>query len=459
MPETEEQRRLRQADQAAGTMFNVFPQGTGAAINRAISPAVQGITNAFTNFTSGPLIRTGGQRQEPATPTTRTLPSGTPIGGFDTYPTSPQMPPSAPTPFPYGSALGPSIYTQTPTQTNLRTGMGGGIPAFPSNFSNINPQPTAPLIPFRGGGTAVMGLGGANVEYPSRLTLSGGAYGPREMGARDFGAVGLPQPQRQEMLRQYTDNPFTTPAQRFAPTLTQGLTQLPITTSLPIEQGPLSANINAPRSAEAQGRQAIQTPYGTIYATAEQAANMQTPRTMAQSSSRTPEQQQALLAQMRERGAGIKQRIAQGQQEFDQKSIQRGYAFRQGLAETAAQRALTPAFGREPTSSAKARGAQALAEAERWRQAQSGRGPMSREPLVMGANAPQPAVPSFPRPSTGGPSTMGIGGSPFSLTPFAQTMEQPEPPPLARFTAAINPSTINRRFRRLPFGMRRFGVI
>jgi hypothetical protein len=332
-------------------MFNVFPQGTGAAVSRAISPAVQGITNAFTNFTSGPLIRTGGpQPAERPTPTAPTLPSGTPIGGFDVYPTRPQMPPSAPTPLPYGSA--PSIYTQTPTQTNLRTGMGGGIPAFPSDFSNINPQATAPLIPFRGGGTAEMSVGGAQVNYPSRLGLMGGRLPSGQVGP-------LPLEQITPMVAG----------------------QRPI-----IESGPVRMGIAATRTPEQQGKQAVQTPYGTIYATAEQAANMQTPRTMAQSSSRTPEQQQALLAQMREAGAGIKQRIGQDQQKFDQESIQRGYAFRQGLAESAAQRALTPAFGNAVDRMA---GAQAMVEAERWKQAQTGRNPMSREPLVFGGRENQ----------------------------------------------------------------------
>jgi hypothetical protein len=151
---------------------------------------------------------------------------------------------------------------------------------------------------------------------------------------------------------------------------------------------------------------------------------------------RTPEQQQALLAQMREAGAGIRQNIAEKQKEFDEKSIQRGYAFRQGLAETAAQRALTPAFGTEPSSESKTRGAQALAEAERWRQAQAGRSPMSREPFVF-----------------------GVGASAFSYTPFAQRVQLPEESSLGRFTAAINPARTGSRFRPFPFGMRRFGVI
>lgn len=84
---------------------------------------------------------------------------------------------------------------------------------------------------------------------------------------------------------------------------------------------------------------------------------------------RTPEQQQDLLAQMRERGEAIRQRL-------DQESIQRGYAFRQGLAETEAQRAFGSRFGPDYN-----RAAQASTEAERWKQAQTGRSPFSQEPL------------------------------------------------------------------------------
>jgi hypothetical protein len=336
-------------------MFNVFPQGTGAAINRAVSPAVQGITNAFTNFTSGPLIRTGGQRQEPATPTVPTLPSGRPATGFDIYPTTPQMPPTAPKPLPYGSPLGPSIYTQTPTQTNLRTGMGGGIPAFPSDFQNINPQPTAPIIPFRGGGSAEMNVGGASVNYPSRLSLAGNTFGSREMGSRDFSFA----PTQQAII--------DTPLNR------QPVGALPQASSFATDTSRTFMNIQGTQTAQQKGLQEIKTPYGSIFATAEQAANMNTPRTMAQSP-RTPEQQQALLAQMRETGAGIGRDIAQ---KFDQESIQRGYAFRQGLAETAAGKALDDRFFKPDVN----RGAQLLVEAERWKQAQTGRNPMSNEPF------------------------------------------------------------------------------
>ena len=78
MASEEEKKKQAQADRAAATMFNVFPRGTGAAVRETISPAVQGITNAFTNLTSGPLIRTGGQRQEPATPTVPVHPTAAP---------------------------------------------------------------------------------------------------------------------------------------------------------------------------------------------------------------------------------------------------------------------------------------------------------------------------------------------------------------------------------------------
>jgi hypothetical protein len=342
-------------------------------------------------------------------------------------------------------------------QGPLTLGSGGSVPAFPSTLSNINPEPTAPLIPFRGGGTAEMGVGGAQVNYPSRLGLSGGSYGPREMGARDFAPATLPQAQPTEMLRQQFTNPFRTPSERFGSSLTEGLTALPPTTSLPIDQGPLSANINAPMSAEAQGRQAIQTPRGTIYATSEQASNMMTPRTLAQQSSRSPAEQQALLAQMRERGSAIGQRLA-GEEATRQQGLQQGYyAFRQGLEERRAQEALSTAGGRSPQVS---RGAQALAEAERWKQAQAGRSPMDRGPFTIGGGGgPQPATATTtPRPSMAGPSTMGMGASAFSYTPFAQTMQQQEEPALGGFMAAINPSQVDRRFRPFPFGMRRFGM-
>lgn len=175
---------------------------------------------------------------------------------------------------------------------------------------------------------------------------------------------------------------------------------------------------------------------------------------------RTPEQQQDLLAQMRERGGAIRQRL-------DQESIQRGYAFRQGLAETEAQRALTPAFGTTVTQSGTMRGAQALAEAERWKQAQAGRSPMSREPLVFGGGGPQPQrgmVPQTTMAST--PSfapvipqrSLGLSAeSPLAFTPFGRTIGE------APFRTPEIPPTVSSPFSRnvassimSPLGVPRF---
>lgn len=258
----EEQRR--QADLAARTMFNVFPQGTGSAIRETLSPAVQGISNAFTNLTSGPLIRRGGpQPAERPTPTTTVLPSGTPMVGFDSYSTRPSGPPSAPTTFPYGSALGPSIYTQTPTQTNLQTGMTG-VPS-PSSLTNINP----PAFPVQQESISRMGLMGG--------TLSGGQVGPL-------------------------------PMEQITP-MTAG--QRPI-----IESGPVAMGIAGTRTPEQRGLTPIQTIRGTLYATPEQAQNRMTARTPEQQSSRSPALQAQLVAQMRERGTALAQQRVQSQEAF-----------------------------------------------------------------------------------------------------------------------------------------------
>jgi hypothetical protein len=94
----------------------------------------------------------------------------------------------------------------------------------------------------------------------------------------------------------------------------------------------------------------IQTPYGTIYATPEQSANMNRPRTVSEQSSRSPMEQQALLAQMRQQGSQIRERIG-GQQEafFAQKGAERGAL---GTAESAARTA-----GVRPMDIMRARGA------------------------------------------------------------------------------------------------------
>jgi hypothetical protein len=193
---------------------------------------------------------------------------------------------------------------------------GSVPPAFPSSFSNINPSFTPNPIPFSAGGQASMGLGRVDTSYAPRLGLTGGNYGPLEMGARDFGPARLPQAQQPAMLERQYSNPFLTRSERMGETLTRGLTQLPTQQSTSISEGPISMGISGTQTAIQRGLQPIQTPRGTLYATEQQASNMMTPRTLAQQGTRTPEQQQALLAQMRQAGAKIAQDYTQTMQTF-----------------------------------------------------------------------------------------------------------------------------------------------
>jgi len=219
-------------------------------------------------------------------------------------------------------------------QGPLTLGGGGSIPAFPSGLSSVNPDPATKPIPFGGGGTASMGLGGANVNYPSRLGLGGGDYGTRfQFGAEEFGGARLPQATtsltasptgfdrplsfmdaRSDFNQANPQNPASQMEATIAGFTPAGMQ--PQQTSMPIEGGPISMGIAATPTAEQQGRTPIQTPRGTIYATQEQASNMYAPRTLAQQGSRTPEQQQALLGQMRERGAAIAQNYTNTMQNF-----------------------------------------------------------------------------------------------------------------------------------------------
>ena len=205
------------------------------------------------------------------------FPSGA-IGTGDAYPTTPQTAASAPTKFPYGHPLGPSIYSQAPTAATLTTGMYSPVPLGQS-FAGINPAERSNYIPYGGGGTATMGLGGVDVNYPSRLGLMGGNIAS--------GAISPLPVQTQQSLA-------------------AGLTPL-AQSSMGIEGGPISLRgataMTAPVTAAQQGRTAIQTPRGTIYATGAQQQALNA-RTTAYEG-RTPAQQQALLAQMRERGAAI----------------------------------------------------------------------------------------------------------------------------------------------------------
>jgi hypothetical protein len=363
----------------------------------------------------------------------------------------------------------------------LDSGLGlQGVPAFPSNFSNIGPsEQKAGPTRFTGGVPATMGVGGINSAYPSSLGLSGRDYAPmRDQSGETIykGPLGLSQPQAfgggglERRGNTIMDQPFS-----FTNNASGGLANegynfsqpsrntfaLPLQTSIPINGERISMRIDQTQAqmAAQQGKTAIQTPYGTMFATEQQAVNSQTPRTAAQSSSRTPQQQQELLAQMRERGGAIGKRLA-GEEANRQKGLQgKYYAFREESERGRAQEALSTERGRSPD---KARGAQALIQAERFRQAQLGRSPMSGSPLVFGASAPQPAASFSASPSMGGPSTMGGGGSPFSFTPFSQKMENQANLPLMGFSSEVGkplnvPKSKNLRPDRLPFMMRPFG--
>jgi hypothetical protein len=375
-----------------------------------------------------------------------------------------------------------------PNQLDSGLGMQG-VPAFPANFSNIGPsEQKAGPTRFDSGVPATIGIGGINSAYASPLGLSGAAFGSTqsgsaigglnlsETGSRDFGSVGLFQPQAfgggglERRENTIMDQPFSFTNNASGGLANEGYNfnqpsrnafSLPLQTSIPINGDRISMRIDQTQAqmAAQQGKTAIQTPYGTMFATEQQAINSQTPRTAAQSSSRTPQQQQELLAQMRERGGVIGKRLA-GEEANRQKDLQgKYYAFREESERGRAEEALSTERGRSPD---KARGAEALIQAERFRQAQQGRSPMSRSPLVFGASAPQPAASFSASPSMGGPSTMRGGGSPFSFTPFSQKMENQANSSLMGFSSEVGkplnvPKSKSLRPYRLPFGMRPFG--
>lgn len=235
-------RDLEQADQAARTMFNVFPQGVGERVSRgaqSLAGAAMGMVNRFTNPIGTLASDIGAARQAvsgtrlvgptsafqvPPTAPTPVLPSGTPMVGFDAYPTIPQM--------------------------------------VPRTASVTAPQPAAPSL-------------AAPAPVPAFPTIGMGLMGNQNISP-------LPTEQTSSMVR-------------MSPTLA--------------DRGGVNVDIAGMRS-----NPQIQTPYGTIYATPEQAANMNSPRTVSQQSSRSPAEQQALLAQMRQQGSEIRGRIG-GQQE------------------------------------------------------------------------------------------------------------------------------------------------
>lgn len=223
-------------------MFNVFPQGVGERVGgaaQAVAGAVGSAINRFTNPFGALASDIGAARQavsgtrligrrepaqEVATAPTPVLPSGTPMTGFDIYPTTPQ--------------------------------------SIPQTASATAPQPATPLV---------------SPSVPAFPTTGMGLMGNeniKPLPTEQFAAMGRIEPTLDDRGRVSTD---ITGMQRATP---------------------------------------IQTPYGTIYATPEQQANLQAPRTLAQQSSRSPAEQQALIAQMREQGAVLRQQGMQRQEQF-----------------------------------------------------------------------------------------------------------------------------------------------
>lgn len=208
----------------------------------------------------------------------------------------------------------------------LDSGLGmQGVPAFPANFSNIGPsEQKAGPTRFTGGVPATMGIGGINSAYPSSLGLSGRDYAPmRDQSGQTIygGPLRMSQPQAfgggglERRENTITDQPFSfTNASGGLANEGYNFRQpsrntfaLPSQTSIPIDGGPLSVGINRAQTAGQMGRTAIQNPYGTVFATDQQQANMNAPRSPDQQNSRTPQQQQELLDNIRKNAPALNQ--------------------------------------------------------------------------------------------------------------------------------------------------------
>jgi len=140
------------------------------------------------------------------------------------------------------------------------------------------------------------------------------------------------------------------------------------------------------------------------------------------------------MGSMAEKGEAIRSNLeAQGRNRY--------FAFRQGLEESGAQRALTPSFGTTVGREATMRGAQALVQAERWKQSQQGRSPMSRSPLrAMGMDFLPTSIGQYAPVQRMGPS--GQAQSPFSRTPppVSQTVAS-APQPMAGMPTGFSSPT------------------
>ncbi len=246
-----------------------------------------------------------------------------------------------------------------PNQFGWGLGMQG-VSAFPSNFSNIGPsEQKAGSTRFTSKVPATIGVGGINSAYPSSLGLSGGAFGSREMGSRDFGSLGLPQAQAFGFGQPASftgGGGFRGEGYSFRQPLNS--MALAPQTSIPIEGGALSVGINRAQTAGQMGRTAIQTPRGTIFATDQQQANMAAPRSIDQQSSRSPQQQQALLAQIRSQGLQMAQnKIAQQEEFFKQKRAERAAlagatqeAYKSGMSPQSIRQARNEYTSQQPSS-------------------------------------------------------------------------------------------------------------
>jgi hypothetical protein len=131
------------------------------------------------------------------------------------------------------------------------------------------------------------------------------------------------------------------PVSQVAPTIPTTTVQQPQTQVASVNPRPATADdLNAfygrgayapqPAAQVAQPtpqRTAIQTPYGTIYATAEQASNLSAAasRPVDQRSTRSPAEQQALLAQARTAGQKIASDYTKTMRDFTQGNIRTGF--------------------------------------------------------------------------------------------------------------------------------------